>query len=368
MPISISLYTFFAFVVGVIIYALTTSVIDWWVKKRFEKKAPRALTVIPILLGLLFVVFLLDQGHREFVPEANLSTDTPGLTEAGSETALPSEPVSTPLYFGVGDANEVTFDDECNYAIRVQIDEDSTAHNLAGTQNPDGTVTCNLDDFQEGVIVGNAIQASVNGDLIDANAALFLIDRGLDSSVTELTLYDGAFYIVHEEDAQGFLQLRQRYLNCLSKYRTVTYIPESARGSYCVKQMQRVTPPTLSASGTWVYDCLVLDSWVGQDFTWADENWAHGPDARESVEVLIPPGASSIDISCGPCEVTKPDGETRLLECPAEGFCFGPDIPNYQAEAEPGDVFRLLLYGVNTCNRGETPTTNCTPEVYITVH
>jgi hypothetical protein len=72
------------------------------------------------------------------------------------------------------------------------------------------------------------------------------------------------------------------------------------------------TPPNLTESSEWIYDCLTsgAGNWVGQSEQWTAENWRRGSGQSEIVNIVVPQGASTMGIGCNPCTIMAPNGAT----------------------------------------------------------
>lgn len=165
----------------------------------------------------LFAIFSAILGVPGF--RANIVNHLRDLT---TERSNDSTSVRT-LVFTIEDAQAIPLNDDCTYMAAVQIGEDSTRYNVYGRLNSDKSVTWNLSEFPSGSIVGDAVSAWVDDTPLGYSGLLFALDSKARETVSQLTLIDGAFYIVTDENLPGFLELRKRYLACTGKPRDPVY-------------------------------------------------------------------------------------------------------------------------------------------------
>jgi len=134
----------------------------------------------------------------------------------------------------------------------------------------------------------------------------------------------------------------------------------------CSPQAGR-TPPRPTSNGEWIYDCLSSDeeNWVGQTESWKAENWNRGAGQSEIVNIVVPEGATKMGLGCNPCIVIKPDGTKVPTECLSPTHCFGPFEPNLSIDVKPGEVYRVEIFGSDTCPSRPEAVLPCSPEIYI---
>ncbi len=133
-----------------------------------------------------------------------------------TQTSIAQVPPATG--FSVSDANQVPLDENCNYQLTgIVIGEGRT-----GVNNND--VAYKL--AQDGYIVGDAIKATIDGVSLGDDGVTFMIKLAEPHQRSELILRNGAFFIVAPEDAEGFLRLRVRNLECRKIFQElITYPP-----------------------------------------------------------------------------------------------------------------------------------------------
>lgn len=123
------------------------------------------------------------------------------------------------------------------------------------------------------------------------------------------------------------------------------------------------TPPTLTQQGEWLYDCLSsgTGNWVGQDEAWKATNWKKGSSQSELVTIIVPEGATKMGLGCDPCTVLKPDGTS--ISSPNGKF--GPFQPNISIDVKSGEVYKVKIFGGDTCPSRPQAIPPCSPEIYI---
>ena len=123
------------------------------------------------------------------------------------------------------------------------------------------------------------------------------------------------------------------------------------------------TPPQLTTNGDWLYDCLSSGegNWVGQDEAWKAINWKKGTSQSEIVTIVIPQGATKMGLGCDPCTVLKPDGTSVL----SPNGNFGSFKPNISLNVNSGEIYKVKIFGGDTCPSRPQATPPCSPEIYI---
>jgi hypothetical protein len=123
------------------------------------------------------------------------------------------------------------------------------------------------------------------------------------------------------------------------------------------------TPPTLTQQGEWIYDCLSSGegNWVGQDEAWKATNWKKGSSQSELVTIIIPEGATKMGLGCDPCTVLKPDGTS--ISSPNGKF--GPFQPNINIDVISGEIYKVKIFGGDSCPSRPQVIPPCSPEIYI---
>lgn len=124
------------------------------------------------------------------------------------------------------------------------------------------------------------------------------------------------------------------------------------------------TPPKLMQNGEWIYDCLSSgdENWVGQTEAWKATNWKKGSSQSEIVNIVIPDGATTMGLGCAPCTVQKPDGTT--ISSP-NGSTFGPFQPNISFDVRQGEIYKVKIFGSDSCPSRPEVISPCSPEIYI---
>ena len=127
------------------------------------------------------------------------------------------------------------------------------------------------------------------------------------------------------------------------------------------------TPPKPTANGEWIYDCLSSGpgNWVGQSEEWKAANWKRGSGQSEIVNVVVPKGAKTMGIGCNPCTIIAPNGTTLSPQCLTESECFGPFRPNAVLNVTPGEVYKVQIFGGDSCPTRKGVAPPCAPEIYI---
>ncbi|MBV5348924.1 hypothetical protein JZU61_04610, partial [bacterium] len=123
------------------------------------------------------------------------------------------------------------------------------------------------------------------------------------------------------------------------------------------------TPPTLTPQGEWQYDCLSSGegNWVGQDEAWKATNWKRGSSQSEIVAIVIPEGATKMGLGCDPCTILKPDGGS--ISSPNGNF--GSFRPNISLDVKSGEIYKVKIFGGDTCPTRPQAIPPCSPEIYI---
>lgn len=127
------------------------------------------------------------------------------------------------------------------------------------------------------------------------------------------------------------------------------------------------TPPKPTANGEWIYDCLSSGqgNWVGQSEEWKAKNWKRGSGQSEIVNIVIPQGATKMGIGCNPCTIVAPNGASLSPRCLTESECFGPFRPNASLNVRAGEVYKVQIFGGDSCPTRKGVTPPCSPEIYI---
>ncbi len=127
------------------------------------------------------------------------------------------------------------------------------------------------------------------------------------------------------------------------------------------------TPPIPTENGEWTYDCLSSGSgnWVGQTEQWKAENWDRGSGQSEIVNILVPQGATNMGIGCDPCTIVAPNGATYSPQCLSQSECFGPFKPNASLNVSAGELYRVQIFGADTCPTRKDAEPPCAPEIYV---
>jgi hypothetical protein len=134
----------------------------------------------------------------------------------------------------------------------------------------------------------------------------------------------------------------------------------------CFPQTDR-TPPKPTANGEWIYDCLSSGkgNWVGQSEKWKEANWKRGSGQSEIVNIVVPQGAVKMGIGCNPCTIVAPNGASLSPQCLSESECFGPFRPNASLNVSAGEVYKVQIFGVDSCPTRIGVIPPCSPEIYI---
>ena len=136
-----------------------------------------------------------------------------------TSVAQPQATIAQLHSFTVSDANQVVLNENCNYWT-----PDITLYS-DGTGDNNSSIHWDLTDLPAGIIVGDAIMAEIDGQLLGNNGVTFMITLTSPQDRRDLHLRDGAFFIVSPEDADGFLRLRVRNLECRGRVRETIYYP-----------------------------------------------------------------------------------------------------------------------------------------------
>lgn len=122
--------------------------------------------------------------------------------------------------FTVADANEVVLSSTCDYwTPDLALYSDGTGNDRSSVRKWD------LAALPSGFIIGDAMFAEIDGHLLGNSGVTFMIRLAEPQARQELSLRDGAFFIVSSENADGFLRLRVRHLECRGTNRAVVYYP-----------------------------------------------------------------------------------------------------------------------------------------------
>jgi len=127
------------------------------------------------------------------------------------------------------------------------------------------------------------------------------------------------------------------------------------------------TPPNPTENGEWVYDCLSSGegNWVGQTEQWKAENWKRGLGQSEIVNIVVPEGATTMGIGCNPCKITAPNGATFSPQCLSQSECFGPFKPNASLNVSAGELYKVQIFGADTCPSRKDVAPPCPPEIFV---
>ncbi len=127
------------------------------------------------------------------------------------------------------------------------------------------------------------------------------------------------------------------------------------------------TPPNATQNGEWIYDCLSSSTgnWVGQTEQWKAENWKRGSGQSEIVNIVVPKGATTMGIGCNPCTIVAPNGATLSPQCLSQSECFGTLKPNASLSVSEGELYKVQIFGGDTCPSRKDVTPPCPPEIYV---
>jgi hypothetical protein len=127
------------------------------------------------------------------------------------------------------------------------------------------------------------------------------------------------------------------------------------------------TPPNPTENGEWIYDCLSSSTgnWVGQTEQWKAENWKRGSGQSEIVSILVPQGATKMGIGCNPCTIVAPNGATFSPQCLSQSECFAPFKPNASLNVSAGELYKVQIFGGDTCPSRKDAEPPCSPEIYV---
>jgi hypothetical protein len=122
--------------------------------------------------------------------------------------------------FTEADANKVVLSETCNYWT-----PDLTLYSDDTGNDKNSVIKWDITTLPSGFIVGDAILAEIDGHVLGNNGVTFMIKLAEPQARQELNLRDGVFFIVSPENADGFLRLRVRNLECRGTNQAIVYYP-----------------------------------------------------------------------------------------------------------------------------------------------
>lgn len=130
---------------------------------------------------------------------------------------------STPQsFFTVSDAEQIELRDDCGYSV-----PEYSIISYSDKTGISSEMTWDLTELQAGIVIGNAVEAIIDGTNLKpsgSSGVTFYINIVDPQERKLLWLKDGQFFIVPPENADGWLRLRERYMECKGKIRdTVSY-------------------------------------------------------------------------------------------------------------------------------------------------
>ena len=109
----------------------------------------------------------------------------------------------------------MTLQEDCGYTVD---------HTLAQVSVGD-LLTFDLAEYPSGYIIGDAVFVEIDGTILGETGVTFIVELVDPEDRQFLTVRDGVFFIVAPEDAEGWLRLRERHLECRGTNQTSVRYP-----------------------------------------------------------------------------------------------------------------------------------------------
>jgi hypothetical protein len=162
-----------------------------------------------IITGIfLIITSLIDKGFILTGPEVQVGNLKLTPTQF---TQNKSTPIPIKSNYTISDAERVQLNEDCSYwEPKLVAFYDDVYLKQNGLMNSDGSVTWDISQLRQGIIVGDANNAEVDGQILGSYIFFTISSQGRKT----LRLTQGGFLIVSPDDLEGAIRLRQRMLEC----------------------------------------------------------------------------------------------------------------------------------------------------------
>ena len=178
-----------------------------------SEKRNQTLIRVAVITGIFGIIIAVITGIFGLINAGKVDNL---LSNASTPTPLSAPTSVTRTAFTVNDANQVVLREDCGYSIDdYTLAQDDTVP----------TRTFDLANYPSGIVIGEAVMATIDGHLLGSSGVTFIIELIEPEERRYLEIKDGAFFIVVSENAKGWLRLRERHLECRGKDRETVYFP-----------------------------------------------------------------------------------------------------------------------------------------------